>query len=236
MRHSLLLAATALASSAHAFDFDKTPGRLPKNVAPSAYTLDLTLDPAKLTSRGHETVALAVRSPTDTFVLSQNALSITRARLEDGSAAKITANNDLQTVTLVFPHNVAAGQHTLTVDWTGPIPETPAGLYYADYKRSGAKHRMLITQFESIDARRMFPCWDEPAFKATFKVSVTLPKDMVALSNTPVAERDERGGTARCLRADAAHVHLSPRPCGGRPQRHPGRDGGDAYRRLDPEG
>jgi aminopeptidase N len=197
MRRALLLAATALpcalALSAPAraeapFDFDHTPGRLPKTVVPSSYRIDIVPDLQKLTLAGHEVVDVQVRQNVADITLNEAGLTLTKVALENGQApASITPDVKGQTVTLHFAQSVPAGAHTLTIDYHGPIPNSPAGIYYDDYKMpSGAQKRMLVTQFEVADARRMFPGWDEPAFKATFTLSAVLPKDLAAVSNMPI--------------------------------------------------
>jgi aminopeptidase N len=194
-RTYFLLAASLLALTAEApFDFDRTPGKLPKNVVPEAYRIAITPDLQTLKLTGSETVDVTFRAATNTVVLNQAGLTLQRATLEDGAAAKISADETQQTATLVFPKTVSAGKHTLSIVYDGKLPSTPAGIYYDDYKTpSGAAKRMLVTQFEVADARRMFPGWDEPAFKATFQLTATLPKDFVAVSNMPVAHATDAG-------------------------------------------
>jgi aminopeptidase N len=193
-----LLAGTclfALGARAEApFDFDHTPGRLPKTVVPSGYRIDIVPDVQKLTLVGHETVEIDVRQPTATMTLNQAGLTLGKAVLEDGSAAKIAEDEKAQLATLTFASPVAAGRHTLTIDYSGPIPNSPAGLYYDDYKtEAGKSDRMLVTQFEVADARRMFPGWDEPAFKATFELSAVVPEHFATLSNMPVVATSGSG-------------------------------------------
>jgi aminopeptidase N len=204
MRRSLFLSASflALAGSASAeapFSFDTAPGKLPKTVVPQAYRIDITPDLAKLTLTGRVSIDLTFTRPGDRAVLNEAGLTIGKAALEDGSLATITVDEKTQTATLVFPKTVAAGKHTLTLDYSGPIPATPNGIYHDDYKtESGQPKRMLVTQFEVADARRMFPGWDEPAFKATFQLSVNLPKDLTVVSNMPeAATKDAAGGLKR---------------------------------------
>ncbi len=192
MRHALYLAASlvALATAARAeapFDFDHAPGKLPKTVVPDSYRIDITPDLQTLALIGHEAIDIRVRQPTATVTLNQAGLKLTSAKLENGDAASIAQDDKAQTATLTFPKPVNAGPHTLTITYGGPIPETPNGIYYDDYKTpSGTQKRMLVTQFEVADARRMFPGWDEPAFKAKFQLNVTLPKALVAVSNMPI--------------------------------------------------
>jgi len=194
MRMSLLLSASLIAASATAqaeapFSFESAPGKLPKSVVPQAYRIDITPDLTKLTLTGHEAIDLTFTKAGDRATLNEAGLVIGKAVLEDGSLATVSVDEKAQTATLVFPKTIAAGKHTLTIAYTGPIPATPNGIYYDDYKtEAGVAKRMLVTQFEVSDARRMFPGWDEPAFKATFQLSVTLPKDLVAVSNMPAAK------------------------------------------------
>jgi hypothetical protein len=199
MRRAVLLAATCLTYAAAAraeqkFDFDHTPGRLPKTVVPDSYQIDLVPDLQKLTLAGHETVVVNVRQAENDVALEDIGLAISHAALEDGSIATVSLDAANQTATLHFPHAVSAGKHTLTLDYTGTIPNTPAGIYYNDYKTAaGAAKRMLVTQFENTDARRMFPGWDEPVFKAKFRLSAVLPTDYVAISNMPIVSTAPAG-------------------------------------------
>ncbi len=203
MRHTLLLAASLIALSAAAraeapFDFDHTPGKLPKTVVPQAYRIDILPDLEKLTLAGTETIAIMVRSPTTTITMNQAGLTLAKATLETGAPATIAADEKAQTVTLTFPQPIPAGAHTLAIAYNGPIPNTPSGIYYDDYKTpAGASKRMLVTQFEVADARRMFPGWDEPAFKATFQLSVTLPRNLAVVSNMPIATTTPAAGTGK---------------------------------------
>ena len=211
MRQSLFVAASLIAITASAraeapFDFDHTPGELPKTVVPDSYKIDLVPDLQKLTLTGTETIAVKFRAATPTVTLNQAGLTLQSAKLETGAVAKIATNEADQTATLTFPAAIQAGQHTLTIAYSGPIPNTPNGIYYDDYKTpAGASKRMLVTQFEVADARRMFPGWDEPAFKATFQLSVTLPKDLAVVSNMPVATSTPTG-------ADLKHVVFATSP------------------------
>ncbi len=213
MRHALLLAtalttAAALPVAARAeapFEFARNPGQLPKTIVPSHYAIDIVTDMTKLALSGHETIEVTAAAAADSMTLNQAGLTIGKA-LVDGAPATVSQDEKAQTATLHLPHKLAPGRHTLVIDYTGPIPQTPNGIYYDDYKdQSGASKRMLVTQFEVADARRMFPGWDEPAFKATFALSVTLPKTYVPVSNMPVVSTTPVG-------ADARHVVFATSP------------------------
>ncbi len=194
MRLALSTALCALATAAQAapFSLDSTPGQLPKTVLPSAYTIDLALDMRAATFTGREDIAVTVRQPTDTIVLNQAGLTVSSASL-DGKPAAVREDQGAQTVTLKLAAAAGVGRHTLHVEWAGPIPTTPAGVYLDDYKVGGAAQRMVVTQFEVADARRMFPGWDEPAFKASFALTVTLPDDLAIRANMPEAGRSAAG-------------------------------------------
>ncbi|HTZ71076.1 MAG TPA: M1 family metallopeptidase, partial [Acetobacteraceae bacterium] len=126
--------------------------------------------------------------------LNDAGLAISHAVLENGAAATVSMDAAHQAATLHFARAIGAGKHTLTLDYTGPIPDKPEGIYYDDYKTpSGAQKRMLVTQFEVADARRMFPGWDEPAFKARFQLSVVVPQDDTAISNMPAVASTPAG-------------------------------------------
>lgn len=176
------------------FSFKATPGQLSKNTIPSAYALNVNLDPDSLVLKGHEVITVAVVAPTRSVTLNQAGLHVTRAAIDDNAVQAIVHDEKKQTVTLFMRRALKAGQHRITLDYDGAILTTPNGLYSNDYRgEDGRTHRMLVTQFEVADARRMFPVWDEPAFKATFRLKVTLPADYVGVSNMPV-EKTRRVG------------------------------------------
>ena len=187
---STLLGGVPFLSAAHAeapFSFDAMPGELPKTVVPSSYVIDLKTNISDLTIEGHETVTVDVRSATPDIVLNQAGLKLGSAVLDGNVPASVSMDEKAQTATLHFASPVPAGRHTLTIAYSGPILKTPNGIYVSDYKgQDGKKKRMIVTQFEVADARRMFPCWDEPAFKATFQLNVSLPFDYAAVSNMPI--------------------------------------------------
>jgi aminopeptidase N len=201
-----LLAVSGPARAEAPFTLDGTPGKLPKTVVPRAYRIEIAPDLDKLTLTGHEAVDVEAREDTQTITLNQAGLAVGRAALEDGTEATVEQDDEARTATFRFPSAVSAGRHTLKIDWTGPIPETPSGIYHDDYTTAdGARKRMLVTQFEVSDARRMFPGWDEPAFKATFQLTVELPKGLAAISNMPVERTADAG-------ADRVRVEFKTSP------------------------
>jgi len=92
-----------------------------------------------------------------------------------------------------FDRDLPLGEGVLTMDFTGTLNDQMRGFYRSKYLYNGESRNMAVTQFEAADARRCFPCWDDPAFKAKFKLTLEVPSDLVALSNMPVAKETVSG-------------------------------------------
>jgi aminopeptidase N len=172
---------------------------LATQVVPDSYDLDVALDPAAEGFSATVKISIDVRQPTPVIVLNAADLeiqgfSVTTAgsgtTLVTGSQRDITLDAALQRVTLRLPDPLSRGRHVLAIQYTGKVHDNAAGLFQLTYDTAGARKRALFTQFENSDARRFLPCWDEPALKATFTLSVTLPGDVMAVSNMPVASRE----------------------------------------------
>jgi aminopeptidase N len=195
-----LLALQGLGASAFAaatFDFDHTPGRLPKTIVPLDYTIELTPDPANLSFRGHESIRLRVREASSKIVMNSANEVLSHVTVDGQAASGVSSDDTQQLTTLLLSNALPAGEHVLAFDYVGKLETTPRGFFVQPYTNAdGSKGTMLSTQLEAIDARRMFPCWDEPAFRATFELSVTAPADWTAVSNMPVRERLVNGALA----------------------------------------
>jgi aminopeptidase N len=192
---TVLLQAPAAAEAP--FSFDTTPGRLPKNVVPSDYQIAIVPDIKAKTFKGTESVSLRFRATTATVIFNTLNLTLSRVRL-DGKPVKQVESDDkaqLTTVTLAAPAPV--GLHTLTFAYSGHIEAGPQGLFLQPYAGADGKDAvMLSTKMESTDARRMFGCWDEPAFRATFQLTATVPADWATVSNMPITKRVVNGTLA----------------------------------------
>ncbi len=172
------------------FDFESTPGKLPKQVVPTDYDIRIVPRLDKFSFTGTETVKLEVKAPVHEVVLNVLELEVSAASI-DGKALPKTAiridrPNELLTLTLT--ENLPPGEHTVTLAFSGKINEQGQGLFYAPYQEqgTGAKKVMLGTQFEATDARRLFPCWDEPSFRARFQLTAVVPENWLAVSNMPI--------------------------------------------------
>jgi aminopeptidase N len=194
---ALLSSVTAAAGAVAPFDFDTTPGRLPKTVVPTDYQIAIVPNVKARKLAGTETVTLRVRHATDRITFNTLGMTLHDVRLDGVSVARVNTENAKQLTTLTLARPVPAGMHRLTLAYDGTITDSPAGLFAQDYRKpDGSIGTMLSTQFESTDARRMFPAWDEPAFRATFALSVTVPATWNTISNTPIVARTVRGTLA----------------------------------------
>jgi aminopeptidase N len=180
------------------FNFNETPGKLPKEVVPTEYAIRVVPNIDNFTFAGSETVKLNVRSPVHQLVLNALELRIQAASV-DGKELPLSAiqtDNEKELLMLKLPSELAAGDHAVTLRFTGKINQQGQGLFYMRYQEqgSGARKVMLGTQFEATDARRFFPCWDEPAFRARFQLTVVVPENWLAVSNMPIESEQKIAG------------------------------------------
>jgi aminopeptidase N len=179
-----------LMSAEKPFEFSRTPGKLPKEVVPIEYSVRFVPNVDKFTFTGSEAVKASVHRPVHQLVLNALGLKITDASVDGKplpqSAIKTDEKNEL--LTLALPSQVAAGDHTLALSFSGKINQQGQGLFYMRYQEqgTGAKKIALGTQFEATDARRLFPCWDEPSFRARFQLTAVVPENWLAVSNMPI--------------------------------------------------
>ena len=161
---------------------------LPDTVVPTHYDLALVPDARALTFRGKVTIAVTVSAATADVVLNAVGLVFEHARMDGGSAdAVVTLDAKLERARLRFATPLAPGAHVLAIDYTGKIGHTTLGFFAMNYASPAGPRRTLATNFEPAHARQLLPCWDEPARKATFTVTVDAPKDRMVVSNMPVA-------------------------------------------------
>lgn len=187
----LLASASGGAFAESNYSFDSTPGKLPKTVIPVHYTIELTPDLEHLTIAGTEVIDIDVREPTARLTLNAVDMTFAAASIDDGAQrGEIALDAATEAATLTFPKPLAAGAHRLHVGFTARINSFGRGLFFVDYPTDQGTKRMLSSQLEPADARRIFPCWDEPAFKATFALTVTVPRAFMAVSNMPVVREE----------------------------------------------
>ncbi|XP_041473760.1 puromycin-sensitive aminopeptidase-like [Lytechinus variegatus] len=162
--------------------------RLPTSVIPVNYKIQLQPDLEKFTFAGKETISVQVKSDVDTVVVNCLDIEIQKAVYtsngQEVSSASIDYSKENETATIKFPSNIAVGSGDLALEFTGELNDKMKGFYRSKYTTPAGEERYCaVTQFESTDARRAFPCWDEPAVKATFDITLVASKDRVVLSN-----------------------------------------------------
>lgn len=171
------------------------PYRLPRNATPSRYDLTLTPDLDGGTFTGTAVITLDVQEATHDLVLNAAELAFDAASIVDagGTLHELTAefHDEFERATLTTSGDViAAGAATLTITFRGILNDKLRGFYRSTFTDTDGNQRTLATtQFESTDARRAFPCWDEPDFKAVFGVTLIVPDDLLAISNGREIER-----------------------------------------------
>ncbi len=175
------------------------PYRLPQHVVPTRYDLQLKPDLQALKFHGHETVTVTVRQETSDVVLNAAELEILEAAIEQDGGRSYQGSAELDEATercrITFPATLAPGTWRLRLSFRGTLNDKLRGFYRSTYKDGGGQtHVVAATQFEATDARRAFPCWDEPALKAVFAVTLEIDPALTAVSNTAVvSERMEHG-------------------------------------------
>ncbi|MBU6452877.1 MAG: M1 family metallopeptidase [Cyanobacteria bacterium REEB67] len=168
--------------------------RLPQTVVPQRYDLYFEPNFDQQDFEGTETVHITVAQGTKEITLNSLDLSVYEAsiaRSEKGHGdwikAEIERNKERETVVFKFAKPLSPGQYELSLKFSGKLSDKLCGFYLSTFKdKEGKEHKMASTQMEPTDARRMFPCFDEPVYKATYRVTAAIPTDMVAISNAAV--------------------------------------------------
>ncbi|MDE0710180.1 MAG: M1 family metallopeptidase, partial [bacterium] len=170
------------------------PYRLPRRVVPRHYRLRMEPDLDAATFAGSETVTVDVVEPTDRVVLNAAELRIEEARFVRGDAhaeAEVEYDEERQRATLRVSEPLSAGRWEFRCRFTGILNDQLRGFYRSTFDdEDGNEQVIATTQFEATDARRAFPCWDEPDFKASFGVTLLVPEDLMAVSNGAEIERE----------------------------------------------
>ena len=156
--------------------------RLPTSVLPDHYDLKFDIDLAHAQFKGETGVDVHVIQATPAITLNALEMTITSATISANGrtqTATVTMNPEAQTATLRVPQPVPAGKARIVIAYHAALNENLRGLYLS---RANSRS-YAVTQFESTDARRAFPCFDEPSFKATYAVTVTADRGDIAISN-----------------------------------------------------
>ncbi len=183
----------------------ETDHRLPRDVVPHHY--DLTLEPDLGAARFAGSVAIDVEitSATSEIVFNAVDLDITQATLRTSTGEQVSGElalmPDAERAELLLPDPAAPGTYLLNLEFSGTLNDQLRGFYRSVSTDADGNERVLATtQFEATDARRAFPCWDEPDRKATFDVTLVVPAGLTALSCSPVVGAEDLGDGRKRVR------------------------------------
>lgn len=162
--------------------------KLSRDVQAIKYDITLQPDLNNFTFSGFEVISLKILKATKSITLHSKELNIKTAEIKIKKdkifATKITYDENSETATFVFPNQIPTGKYDITLVFEGILNDKMRGFYRSSYTVDGVLSHIATTQFEATDARRAFPCFDEPAHKSIFNVSLIVPKGKTAISNT----------------------------------------------------
>ncbi len=170
--------------------------RLPTTVIPTHYNLKFAPDLKAATFTGDESIDVNIAAPTKSITLNAieiNFESVTIIPNGPEQTGTVSLDADKQQATFAFPNTIPAGNATIKIHYTGILNNELRGFYLS----KTARRNYAVTQFEATDARRAFPCFDEPAFKATFDISLVIDAADTAISNTAIAADTPGPGTGK---------------------------------------
>mmetsp|Transcript_13033 Transcript_13033/g.26052 ORF Transcript_13033/g.26052 Transcript_13033/m.26052 type:complete len:879 (-) Transcript_13033:288-2924(-) len=208
-------------------DADFKPELLPTDVVPKHYDLTITPDLKEFVFKGTVRIDLDVVNSVDIIELHGLDVVINKAeaKLPDGSTVGTGAfplislsgaatgptkvhkcegvvSKTEDTISIKFATGLPVGKASLTLDYDGELNNKMCGFYRAKAMLDGKEEWMAVTQHEPTDCRRTMPCFDEPALKATFAVTLIVPSDYTALSNMPVKEEKAMDGDMKSVSFD----------------------------------
>ncbi len=178
------------------------PYRLPTHVVPSAYRLRLTPDLEAARFTGTVEVDVEVLETTRDVALNAVGLELADPAIRPTGGppvvGELALDEEHDRAIVSFPDALPAGSYVLSMSFTGVLNDLLVGFYRSTYTDvEGITRTIATTQFEATDARRAFPCFDEPAFKATFDVTLVVAEDLAAYSNSPIVSETAIGGGLR---------------------------------------
>src|SRR6266576_2303977 len=191
---ALLVSCIAPAGAEPRFSFATTPGKLPKDVVPRHYALRIVPAPTYDRFDAEAVIDIEVTRPVPAIVVNAAELSFKSVKLRAGTGdeTSLAPRYDPQRETMTLTPStapIAPGSYRLGIEYSGQIGKHPQGLYQIAYKERDrgrlVDKLMLATQMEPVQARRIFPGWDEPVFRASFDIVAVIDASLSAVSNMP---------------------------------------------------
>ncbi len=180
-------------------DASTNPHRLPSSVVPSHYRIHLEPNLVEATFSGKVEIEIEVGQATSSIQINSAELEISSAWVLDAVGSKIESSEvahdeEKERATLSFGSELASGPYTIVAEFTGILNDQLRGFYRSTFTdEDGVERTIATTQFESTSARRAFPCFDEPAFKASYGVTLVVPEGEFAVSNGPTISETSLG-------------------------------------------
>lgn len=172
-----------------------SPGlRLPTSVRPTRYALGLELDSSSDRLRGVVRIDLVLDQPTNIVWLHGVGLTIDRATLTDGIEpleVRVLTSEEDETIGFWVDRPLTTGRARLEVTYTATVPDNEV---FGTFRQTEGEDQYIFTQFQASAARRAFPCFDEPSFKARWKLTLRIPENQTAFSNAPVESETIHSG------------------------------------------
>ena len=159
--------------------------RLPRTVVPSKYEISLAPDLTNFKFAGEEVVHVQVLEPVKEILMNAIELEVHEVQIENEKGTKYSAaialHEKTERLVLTFEQGLEQGKYKLHIKFTGTLNDKLRGFYRSTYKDLQGNQKVIATtQFEATDARRAFPCWDEPDFKAVYAVKLTVDEALQA--------------------------------------------------------
>ncbi len=166
------------------------------NTAPINYQLTFEPDLKKFTFSGTEIITVSCKKPTNLITIHCAELKIKSCIVMSGKdiiTSTLKINEKKEELSIKLSKKIK-GAATISLEFQGILNDRLLGFYRSQYKQGGKTKYLATTQFEAADARRAFPCWDEPEAKATFEISIIADNKFTAISNMPVKSKKKLGG------------------------------------------
>jgi tricorn protease interacting factor F2/3 len=157
-------------------------------ISPESYDLTFEPDLEKFTFQGKAHILINLKKPTSSITLNSSELVISSTKVTYNNLvipSNIAHNENRETITLKLPKKIS-GTATLEFEFNGILNDKLYGFYRSKYTQNNKTKYLATSQFEAPYARKAFPCFDQPDKKATFSLTLKIPKNLKAISNMPV--------------------------------------------------
>ena len=165
------------------------------DITPINYELIFDPDLSKFTFEGKEKITINCKKPTKVISLDCAEIKIKSCIVESNKktiASSTKTNEKLEKLQITLKEKIK-GPATISLEFQGILNDRLLGFYRSQYVQGGKTKYLATTQFEAADARRAFPCWDEPEAKATFDISIIADNKFTAISNMPIKSKKKIG-------------------------------------------